>query len=285
MARPQKKTVDYFPHYVAGSKKTLFILESKFGIQGYYFWFHLLELLALSEGHYYNFNNVTDAEYLFSYTKTDSETAENILNVLASLEAIDKELWEQNIIWSQNFVDGIKDAYKKRVDQFPQKPSLSTFKPNKNIVSGDGNPTETTNKETETGKVKESKEKEKEIKEEEIKEECTEQAELVEIFTPDLTQTERECLNTLKKTPNYPYDYKKDLQLTRDLSIEFPEVNLLEELKKWAHRKKYDDPLKKDSKPRGQIRNWLTKAKEFNKGQARGPTQTKKDKFKLLYMG
>ncbi len=160
MARPQKKTVDYFPHIVTGSKKTLFILETKFGIQGYYFWFHLLELLAMSEGHYYDFNNLTNAEYLFSYTKTEQGVAENILNTLANLGAIDKELWEQKIIWSQNFVDGVKDAYKKRIDQLPQRPSYLLLKQPKPVVSGVGNPAEPTKSDTETGKEKESKVKE-----------------------------------------------------------------------------------------------------------------------------
>lgn len=161
MARPQKRTVNYFPHYVTGSRKTLYILESKFGIQGYYFWFRLLELLAMTEGHAYHYTDACDIEYLLSYTKTDSGTADNILGTLANLEAIDKELWnEARIIWSQNFVDGVKDAYKKRVDQLPQKPSLLHRKPTQNDVSGTGNPTKTTNQEPETGKVKESKVKE-----------------------------------------------------------------------------------------------------------------------------
>lgn len=45
MARPKKQTVDYFPHFVKGGR-TIFILENKFGNDGYAFWFKLLEILG-----------------------------------------------------------------------------------------------------------------------------------------------------------------------------------------------------------------------------------------------
>jgi len=48
MARPNKQGVDYFPHFV-NHGKTMFILEEKFGNNGYAFWFKLLELLGKEE--------------------------------------------------------------------------------------------------------------------------------------------------------------------------------------------------------------------------------------------
>ena len=76
---------------------------------------------------------------------------------------------------------------------------------------------------------------------------------------------ERECLSVLKQTPNYPFSYEKDLQNVQGLIVEFPDVDILDELKKWAHRKRYDDPLTDKQKPRSQIRNWLLKARGFQK--------------------
>ena len=76
---------------------------------------------------------------------------------------------------------------------------------------------------------------------------------------------ERECLSVLKQTPNYPFNYEKDLQNVQGLMVEFPDVDILDELKKWAHRKRYDDPLTDKQKPRSQIRNWLLKARGFQK--------------------
>ena len=49
MSRPRKAVVDYFPHYV-NHGKTLFILEQKYGNDGYAFWFKLLEMLGGSDG-------------------------------------------------------------------------------------------------------------------------------------------------------------------------------------------------------------------------------------------
>ncbi|QRN86833.1 conserved phage C-terminal domain-containing protein [Clostridia bacterium] len=81
----------------------------------------------------------------------DSESCTNVLNLLSSLGAIDKELWDKKkIVWSQNFVDGIADVYKKRYAETPRKPSFRT----ENLVSD----TENTQ-----SKVKESKVKDKEI--------------------------------------------------------------------------------------------------------------------------
>jgi len=216
LARPQKKTVDYFPHYVTGSKKTLFILESKYGIQGYYFWFRLLELLATTEGHCYDLSNTANAEYLLSYTKTDPEIADNILNTLSSLDAIDKELWEEGrIIWSQNFVDGIADAYKKRVDQIPQKPSLSRRKPVGDDISGAGNPPETVNPAPETGKRKESKVKESKVKES------------IDLFVPEIIPDE--------KTPKFKPEHMELAERLRDRILKNkPDAKVPTSLNQWA---------------------------------------------------
>lgn len=138
MARPQKQTVEYFPHMVAGGK-TLFILENKFGNDGYAFWFKLLELLGNSEGHYYDCNNSYDYEFLLAKTRVSEDIATNILNCLAELDAIDKELWQNKIIWSDNFIKNIADAYNRRKVELPQKPKLV----NHNPINADINPTPT----------------------------------------------------------------------------------------------------------------------------------------------
>ncbi len=127
MGRPQKQTVDYFPHY-ANSGKTMFILENKFGNNGYAFWFKLLEILAITEGHYFRVENSIDWEFLLAKTKVSDETATEILNTLAGLEAIDKELWNKKIIWVQNFVDNLSEVYRKRKISAPIKPFSEGFR-------------------------------------------------------------------------------------------------------------------------------------------------------------
>lgn len=136
MARPQKQTVDYFPHFSnASNGKTLYILESKFGNDGYAFWFKLLELLASSAGHVSDVRNPPDWEFLLAKTHVDNDKAHQILYLLVELGAIDAELWTQGIIWVQNLVDNIADAYRNRTGGIPPKPSFNGQKPSSTGVS------------------------------------------------------------------------------------------------------------------------------------------------------
>jgi len=124
MARPNKQTVAYFPHDTDASEgKTLTIIQSKYGNDGYAFWFKLLQLLGKSPGHYFDFNNPADWEFLLAKThQKDTETARKTLETLAVLDAIDKELYENGVIWCQKFVDGVADAYNRTVEGAPQRP-------------------------------------------------------------------------------------------------------------------------------------------------------------------
>jgi len=124
MARPQKQTVDYFPHYVTHGK-TMFILEQRFNNDGYAFWFKLLETLGDTKGHNIDCSNDAVWQFLQAKTHLDDKTCTEILDLLASLQAIDTELWqEKKIVWCQNFVDGIADVYRNRRIGIPIKPSF-----------------------------------------------------------------------------------------------------------------------------------------------------------------
>lgn len=127
MARPRKCTVDYFPHYVTGNSRTVFILEQKYGNDGYALWFKLLELLAVTDGHYVDFNDHTDLEFFAAKSKIDSELALEIIDQLATLKAIDRELWKHKVVWCQNFVNNLSELYARRRISLPQKPSLNEF--------------------------------------------------------------------------------------------------------------------------------------------------------------
>ena len=163
MARPKKRTVDYFPHIIKDGK-TITILENRFGNDGYAFWFKLLEILGDTDGHSYRYENTTNVEFLLAKTNVSEVKAEKILDLLAELEAIDKELWEHNIIWSDNFMENIADVYNKRSYDKPQKPVIdeenskdegfSERKPNDREVSDNKNS---------QSKVKESKVKETKV--------------------------------------------------------------------------------------------------------------------------
>ena len=140
MGRPKKQTVDYFPH-VCNHGKTIFILEQKYGNDGYAFWFKLLEMLGSSEGHYLQLENGEDWEFLQAKTRLDSTTCEEMLDLLATLNAIDKDLWgKQKIVWSDNFVKNIEDVYKNRRVETPKKPSFYKQKPHQKEVSTNEKP-------------------------------------------------------------------------------------------------------------------------------------------------
>lgn len=153
MARPKKKTVDYFPHSCTHGK-TLFIIEQKYGNDGYAFWFKLLEFLGDTDGHYIDLNDEMVQEFLQAKTSLSKEMCNEILDLLAKLKAIDAELWEHKIVWSQNFVDGISDVYKNRRVEIPSRPSFYIQKLATEDISTDENP---------QSKVKESKVKENKV--------------------------------------------------------------------------------------------------------------------------
>jgi hypothetical protein len=121
MTRPRKQTVDWFPHS-CNHGRTIYILEKRFDIAGYYFWFRLLELLGNTEGHFIDAEDPAAFEYLQAHTHTTKETCLEILDLLATLEAIDPTLWKDKLIWSDNFVIGVAAAYRNRNIGIPTKP-------------------------------------------------------------------------------------------------------------------------------------------------------------------
>jgi len=168
MSKRTKATVDYFPHIIKKGK-TIFILESKFGNDGYAFWFKLLELLGDNEGHYIDCNDPSTWEYLLAYIRVDEETVNKIIEVLIELGNIDKELWEHKILFCQNFIDNIGDVYKRRIIEKPTKEAICqqlgivlTVKciqlPTSNGINVDICP----QSKVKESKVKESKDKERE---------------------------------------------------------------------------------------------------------------------------
>lgn len=128
LARPRKQTVDYFPHFITSTSRTIFILENAYGNDGYAFWFKLLEMLGSTKGHCIDVNHCTDLEFLAAKAKVTTEKAIEILDKLASVEAIDEELWVNcKIIWCQNFIDNLSDLYTKRKVPLPTKPDIESF--------------------------------------------------------------------------------------------------------------------------------------------------------------
>jgi len=114
MARPPRNTVDYFPFYCDDGKK-MFYIEQTYGNDGFSTFIKLLRELAKTEYHYLNLSDNATVMFLSAKCRVSKEILLNIIKDLADLGKFDKQLWTENgIIWCQDFIDSIQDAYKKR---------------------------------------------------------------------------------------------------------------------------------------------------------------------------
>jgi hypothetical protein len=114
MARPERNNVDYFPFYCEDGKK-MYYLEETYGNDGFATFIKILRELAKTNYHYLDLSKKTTMMFLSAKCKIDHKILESIINDLVDLEKFDKTLWKENkIIWCQDFIDSIQDAYFKR---------------------------------------------------------------------------------------------------------------------------------------------------------------------------
>lgn len=114
MARPEKNTVEYFPFLCEEGKK-MFYLEETYGNDGFAVFVKLLRELAKTDYHYLDLSKNTTLMFLSAKCKVSKETLLNIIQDLVDLEKFHTELWLVNkVIWCQDFIDSIQDAYNKR---------------------------------------------------------------------------------------------------------------------------------------------------------------------------
>lgn len=114
MARPERNNVDYFP-FLCKEGKAMYYIEHKYGNDGYASWVKILRQLAVTNYHYLNLTDKVEFMYLASKCKVSENTLTEMINDLCSLGEFHAELWHENmIIYSEKFVDSIKDAYLKR---------------------------------------------------------------------------------------------------------------------------------------------------------------------------
>jgi hypothetical protein len=159
MARPQKNTVDYFPFYVEEGKK-MFYIEETYGNEGFAVFVKLLRELARTEYHYLDLSQKATKMFLAAKCKVSIEFLEKLIIDLVELGKFNRQLWEENsIVWCQDFVDGIQDAYEKRKNKcitlqglFSLLVSLGVRKQSKLPIKG-GENTQTILKETKEEKT------------------------------------------------------------------------------------------------------------------------------------
>jgi len=124
MARPQKNTVTYFPLDCEQGKK-MYYIEETYGNDGYATFIKLLQELARTDNHYLDLSKNTTIMFLSAKCKVSKETLILIINDLVDLDKFDLQLWDENrIIWCQDFIDSIQDAYLKRKNKCIDRNSL-----------------------------------------------------------------------------------------------------------------------------------------------------------------
>lgn len=114
MARPERNNVDYFP-FICEDGNKMFYIEETYGNDGFATFVKLLRELAKTNYHYLDLSKQSTLMFLSAKCKVNKETLESIINDLVDLGKFDKTLWIENkVIWCQDFIDSIQDAYIKR---------------------------------------------------------------------------------------------------------------------------------------------------------------------------
>ena len=124
MARPEKRTCDYFSHFVAHDRD-LYCLEMRFGIEGYYFFYTLREFLCSCDNITYNIECDADLEFFYKHFALDKGKVQEMMDVCAENGIIDHDLWYRaQIIWQDDLASILRDAWKGRKDPPPEKPMI-----------------------------------------------------------------------------------------------------------------------------------------------------------------
>lgn len=171
MARPQRNEVDYFPFYCKEGR-VMFIIEQKYGNDGYATWVKLLRALATTNFHYLDLSKDFDVEYLSTKCRISSEMLIEIIELLVMSGEFDKELWEEKrVVWSDKFIDSIQDAYSRRNNNLMNRDALihklgglcSTITPKKGTITPQTSKKDDNNPQSKVKYSKEKKNKESEI--------------------------------------------------------------------------------------------------------------------------
>lgn len=114
MARPERNNVDYFP-FICEDGNKMFYIEETYGNDGFSTFVKLLRELAKTNYHYLDLSKPTTVMFLSAKCKVSKEVLLSIIKDCVELGKFDSVLWNENsIIWCQDFIDSIQDAYSKR---------------------------------------------------------------------------------------------------------------------------------------------------------------------------
>ncbi len=157
MARPERHDADYFPFYVKDGK-TLFILESKYGLRGIGFFTNLMRFLTRQTDHHICIQDESDRLYFFAQIRCPEDIGTDMLDLMAKTGKIDIELWENNrVIVSNDLLISLNDAYRKRNNPIIKIAQIRVSYHNNPITTAN-NPITTANNPQRKGKERKGKE-------------------------------------------------------------------------------------------------------------------------------
>ena len=114
MARPERNNVDYFP-FICEDGNKMYYIEETYGNDGFATFIKILRELAKTNHHYLDLSKPSTIMFLSAKCKVSKETLISIIKDLVDLGKFDSMLWNENsIVWCQDFIDSIQDAYFKR---------------------------------------------------------------------------------------------------------------------------------------------------------------------------
>jgi hypothetical protein len=103
----------------------MFIIESKFGNDGYATWFKILEVLAKTDNHWIDMSDTSNVMYMAAKCRVSEDRFVDIVTAIASVGEFDADLWQhERVIWSDKFLESVADAYVKRSNNAPSKSGL-----------------------------------------------------------------------------------------------------------------------------------------------------------------
>ncbi len=123
-----KKAITAFKHGIQENRAVM-ILENRFGLIGYAFFYKLMEILTEIAGHYIYCDEVDKWEYFLAKVRMQDEQVKPMLDLLALLGVIDRELWEEDkCIFCEDLVQEFNKTYKRRKNMTEvEKPLLRSF--------------------------------------------------------------------------------------------------------------------------------------------------------------
>ena len=126
MPRQSRNTIPWFKHDCEPGR-TIPIIEKIYQNDGYSLMWKLLEFLGKSENHYIDMNKSINIQFLCERAYLSQDRLLEILDKFAELDFIDAALWEEKIIWSENFVSRLKEFYTKLKKPLPERPIIKTI--------------------------------------------------------------------------------------------------------------------------------------------------------------